>query len=84
MRFYWQEIISNKGKTSTVNVYQILKDGSIYYIDSMESSRGSYRGGRAIACQILHDEFGFQWSEPSASTHYILKRRDIHLFEFPN
>ena len=80
-RYFWKEII-NKSK-SIVSVYQQMKDGSFYHIDSIESNRGSYRGGKAVAYQILHDEFNYKWSEPYGHTHYYLKRNDIILVSLP-
>ena len=81
--YYWKETVSNQGQTSVVDVYEQMKDKSFYCISSYTSSRGSYRGGKAIAAQILHDEFGYQWLEPDGDTHYFLKRKDIELVELP-
>ena len=82
-RYFWKETITNNGIKSEVNVYEQCKDGSFYYLGSMISNRGSYRGGRAIANQILHNEFGYRWIEPDGHTHYRLKRNDIILITLP-
>ena len=82
-RYFWKETVTNNGIKSEVNVYEQCKDGSFYFLGSMISNRGSYRGGRAIANQILHDKFKYKWSEPTGDTHYWLKRKDITLIRLP-
>ena len=82
-KFYWSEKIVSNGKKSIVTVYQQMKDGSFSYVGEIKSSRGSYRGGMAVANQILHDKFGFRWAEPPGHTHYFLKRDDIKLIALP-
>ena len=82
-RYFWKEIITNQGVKSEVEVYEQCKDGSFYHLGSIISDRGSYRGGKAIANQLLHDKFKYQWLEPEGHTHYWLKRNDITLIELP-
>ena len=82
-RYFWKQEVKDEGATAVVSVYEQCRDGSFYFIDSYTANRGTYRGGYAIACQILHDQFGYQWVEPDGHTHYMLKRRDIKLIELP-
>ena len=82
-RFFWREDVSPNGKNSLVQVFTQNGDGSFNFIGEIMSSRGSYRGGLAIANQIIHDNYGYSWSEPKGRTHYMLKRKDIKLIRLP-
>jgi len=82
-RYYYRARPVKKGKWNReISVYEQLKDGRFYHIGTSFVNTGSYRGDRAIAAQILHDEKGYQWAE-KAGTHYELKRKDISIIELP-
>lgn len=76
-KFYFKESDnSRRGYNILISVYYIDKDGQPRFVGSSDEQSAGWKGGRAVANNIISEEYGYKMRDG-----YSLQRQDIKVFE---
>lgn len=77
--FKTQDSSVKRGYNRTIYVYHIVNNKPIFLGYDEEISTASYKGDRAIASKIIHEQTGAKWLKGREG--YELASKNIQLFE---